>query len=65
MRMFEEWKDKAKKAMGKMENHVDEITSLLTEAITPKINTLCKGKSMHQARVNWLCITCMGMDCGK
>lgn len=39
-RMFEERKDKAKKTMGKKEKRVQEITSLLTEEITPKLDTL-------------------------
>jgi structural maintenance of chromosome 2 len=43
-RMFEERKDKAKKTMGKKEKRVDEITSLLTEEITPKLDTLRKEK---------------------
>jgi structural maintenance of chromosome 2 len=43
-RMFEERKDKAKKTMGKKEKRVDEITSLLTEEITPKLDTLREEK---------------------
>lgn len=39
-RMFEERKDKAKKTMGKKEKRVEEITSLLTEEITPKLDGL-------------------------
>ncbi|KAH9957598.1 hypothetical protein BC827DRAFT_651097 [Russula dissimulans] len=39
-RMFEERKDKAKKTMGKKEKRVDEITALLAEEITPKLDTL-------------------------
>ena len=39
-RMFEERKDKAKKTMGKKEKRVLEITSLLSEEITPKLDTL-------------------------
>ncbi|TFY64728.1 hypothetical protein EVG20_g5851 [Dentipellis fragilis] len=39
-RMFEDRKDKAKKTMGKKEKRVDEITSLLAEEITPKLDTL-------------------------
>jgi structural maintenance of chromosome 2 len=39
-RMFEERKDKAKKTMGKKEERVDEITALLAEEITPKLDTL-------------------------
>src|ERR1700729_1701453 len=43
-RMFEERKDKAKKTMGKKEKRVDEITWLLTEEITPKLDTLREEK---------------------
>ena len=43
-RMFEERKDKAKKTMGKKEKRVDEITALLTEEITPKLDTLREEK---------------------
>lgn len=43
-RMFEERKDKAKKTMGKKEKRVDEITLLLSEEITPKLNTLREEK---------------------
>jgi structural maintenance of chromosome 2 len=39
-RMFEERKDKAKKTMGKKEKRVQEITSLLAEEITPKLDHL-------------------------
>lgn len=39
-RMFEERKDKAKKTMGKKEKRVQEITSLLTEEIMPKLEKL-------------------------
>src|SRR6266849_2381449 len=39
-RMIEERKDKAKKTMGKKEKRVDEITALLAEEITPKLDTL-------------------------
>jgi structural maintenance of chromosome 2 len=39
-RMFEERKDKAIKTMGKKEKRVDEITALLAEEITPKLDTL-------------------------
>jgi structural maintenance of chromosome 2 len=39
-RMFEDRKDKAKKTMGKKEKRVEQITSLLTEEITPKLDTL-------------------------
>ena len=43
-RMFEERKDKAKKTMGKKEKRVQEITSLLVEEITPKLDTLREEK---------------------
>ncbi|KAI0311578.1 condensin subunit [Amylostereum chailletii] len=43
-RMFEERKDKAKKTMGKKEKRVEEITSLLREEITPKLDTLRNEK---------------------
>ncbi|KAH7922255.1 condensin complex subunit SMC2 [Leucogyrophana mollusca] len=43
-RMFEERKDKAKKTMDKKEKRVQEITSLLTEEITPKLDTLREEK---------------------
>ncbi|THG98165.1 hypothetical protein EW026_g3966 [Hermanssonia centrifuga] len=43
-RMFEERKDKAKKTMGKKEKRVQEITSLLTEEITPKLDGLREEK---------------------
>ncbi|KAH8105378.1 condensin complex subunit SMC2 [Cristinia sonorae] len=39
-RMFEERKDKAKKTMGKKDKRVQEITSLLAEEITPKLDNL-------------------------
>lgn len=39
-RMFEERKDKAKKTMTKKEKKVQEITALLEEEITPKLDTL-------------------------
>jgi structural maintenance of chromosome 2 len=39
-RMFEERKDKANKTMGKKEKRVQEITALLAEEITPKLDTL-------------------------
>jgi structural maintenance of chromosome 2 len=38
--MFEERKDKTKKTMDKKE-HVDEIIALLSEEITPKLDTVC------------------------
>ena len=43
-RMFEERKDKAKKTMGKKEKRVQEITSLLAEEITPKLEKLRSEK---------------------
>ena len=49
-RMFEERKDKAKKMMGKKEKHVDEITALLTEEITPKLDTL---RTEHRAFIQY------------
>jgi structural maintenance of chromosome 2 len=39
-RMFEDRKDKAKKTMGKKEKRVQEITSLLAEEISPKLDHL-------------------------
>ncbi|KZT34133.1 condensin complex subunit SMC2 [Sistotremastrum suecicum HHB10207 ss-3] len=39
-RMFEERKDKAKKTMDKKEKRVEEITALLSEEITPKLDKL-------------------------
>ncbi|KAG8828897.1 Structural maintenance of chromosomes protein 2, partial [Serendipita sp. 399] len=39
-RMYEERKDKAKKTMAKKEKRVQEITSLLEEEITPKLDKL-------------------------
>ena len=39
-RMFEDRKEKAKKTMGKKEKRVDEITSILAEEITPKLDGL-------------------------
>ncbi|OJA21244.1 hypothetical protein AZE42_02525 [Rhizopogon vesiculosus] len=43
-RMFEERKDKAKKTMEKKEKRVQEITSLLEEEITPKLDKLREEK---------------------
>ncbi|KDQ13659.1 hypothetical protein BOTBODRAFT_364275 [Botryobasidium botryosum FD-172 SS1] len=43
-RMFEERKEKAKRTMGKKEKRVEEITSLLDEEITPKLDTLRSEK---------------------
>jgi structural maintenance of chromosome 2 len=42
--MLEERKDKAKKTMSKKEKRVDEITSLLTKEISPKLDTLREEK---------------------
>jgi structural maintenance of chromosome 2 len=39
-RMFEERKDKAQRTMGKKEKRVHEITELLAEEITPKLDAL-------------------------
>ncbi|CAG8746352.1 16866_t:CDS:2, partial [Acaulospora colombiana] len=39
-RMYEERKDKARKTMAKKEKRVEEITSLLNEEITPKLDKL-------------------------
>lgn len=39
-RMYEERKDKARKTMAKKEKRVQEITSLLEEEITPKLDKL-------------------------
>ena len=43
-RMYEERKDKAKKTMDKKEKRVHEITALLEEEITPKLDTLREEK---------------------
>jgi structural maintenance of chromosome 2 len=43
-RMFEERKDKAKKTMSKKEKKVEELTSLLKEEITPKLDNLREDK---------------------
>jgi structural maintenance of chromosome 2 len=43
-RMFEDRKDKAKKTMSKKEKRVQEITSLLEEEITPKLDKLREEK---------------------
>ncbi|KAI6127030.1 condensin complex subunit SMC2 [Pisolithus sp. B1] len=39
-RMFEDRKDKAKKTMSKKEKRVQELTSILAEEITPKLDNL-------------------------
>jgi len=44
--MFEERKDKAKKAMVKKEKRVDEITSLFAQEITPRLDTV---RAEHRA----------------
>lgn len=46
-RMFEDRKDKAKKTMGKKEKRVQEITSLLEEEITPKLEKLRAEKRSY------------------
>ena len=43
-RMYEERKDKAKKTMGKKDKRVQELTSLLAEEITPKLDHLREEK---------------------
>lgn len=48
-RMFEERKDKAKKTMEKKEKRVQEITSLLEEEITPKLDNLREEKRQFLA----------------
>jgi len=49
-RMFEERKDKAKKTMGKKDKRVQEITVLLAEEITPKLDTL---RAEKRAFLQW------------
>jgi len=46
-RMFEERKDKAKKTMSKKEKRVEEITAILEEEITPKLNKLREEKRSY------------------
>lgn len=46
-RMFEDRKDKAKKTMGKKEKRVQELTSLLDEEITPKLEKLRAEKRSY------------------
>ena len=46
-RMYEERKDKAKKTMDKKDKRVQEITSLLNEEITPKLDTLREEKRSY------------------
>ena len=43
-RMYEERKDKAKKTMGKKDKRVQELTSLLADEITPKLDRLREEK---------------------
>ena len=43
-RMYEERKDKAKKTMTKKDKRVQELTSLLTDEITPKLDRLREEK---------------------
>jgi structural maintenance of chromosome 2 len=43
-RMFEERKDRAQRTMGKKEKRVHEITDLLNEEITPKLDKLREEK---------------------
>ncbi|KIL54360.1 hypothetical protein M378DRAFT_90855 [Amanita muscaria Koide BX008] len=49
-RMFEGRKDKAKKNMSKKEIRVQEITSILEEEITPKLNNFANHTSNTQSR---------------
>ena len=49
-RMFEERKDKAQRTMGKKEKRVLEITALLAEEITPKLDAL---RSEKRAFLAW------------
>lgn len=49
-RMFEERKDKAKNTMDKKEERVQEITSLLVEEITPKLDRL---RAEKQSFLQW------------
>ncbi|KAF9255221.1 condensin complex subunit SMC2 [Marasmius fiardii PR-910] len=46
-RMFEERKDKARKTMTKKDKRVDEITSMLTEEIIPKLDRLREEKRSY------------------
>lgn len=46
-RMFEDRKDKAKKTMSKKEKRVEEITAILEEEITPKLNKLREQKRSY------------------
>jgi structural maintenance of chromosome 2 len=46
-RMFEERKDKAKKTMSKKDKRVQEITTLLDEEITPKLDRLREEKRAY------------------
>ncbi|KAJ2474026.1 Structural maintenance of chromosomes protein 2 [Coemansia sp. RSA 2322] len=46
-RMFEERKDKAQKTMAKKDKKVEEISSILTEEITPKLDKLRHEKQAY------------------
>ncbi|GJE94134.1 condensin complex subunit SMC2 [Phanerochaete sordida] len=46
-RMYEERKDKAKKTMGKKDKRVQELTSLLADEITPKLDRLREEKRAY------------------
>ncbi|KAI8325858.1 putative nuclear condensin complex subunit Smc2 [Martensiomyces pterosporus] len=46
-RMFEERKDKALKTMSKKDRKIEEITSILTEEITPKLDKLRHEKQAY------------------
>ena len=48
-RMFEDRKDKAKKTMSKKDKRVQELTSILAEEITPKLNNLRTEKQQFLA----------------
>ncbi|KAG6336423.1 hypothetical protein ID866_2666 [Astraeus odoratus] len=48
-RMFEERKDKAQKTMSKKEKRVQELTSILAEEITPKLDNLRTEKRIFLA----------------
>jgi len=49
--MFEECKDKAKKTTRKKEKHTDEITTLLTKEIMPKL--ACSKNAKTKPRRQW------------
>ncbi|KAJ1918592.1 Structural maintenance of chromosomes protein 2 [Mycoemilia scoparia] len=46
-RMFEERKDKALKTIGKKERKIEEISAILNDEITPKLDKLRKEKSAY------------------